>query len=95
MTLNTDHLKRCIDTLESALVMLKKSVPGSLEYEVFRNASIKGFELTLETSGKLLRKTLRPYLATSKEADRLTLPIILGLTTRQQQKLHSIILLRA
>ena len=72
MSLNTDHLKRCIDTLESALGMLGKSEPGELEYEVFRNAAVKGFALTLETSGKLLRKCLKPYLATAKEADRLT-----------------------
>ena len=72
MTLNTDHLERCIDTLESALGMLIKTTPGNIEYEVFRNAAVKGFELTLETSGKLLRKTLKPYFATPKEVDRLT-----------------------
>jgi len=72
MTLNTDHLERCIDTLDSALDMLSRSNPRDIEYEVFRNAAVKGFELTLETSGKLLRKTLKPYFATPKEVDRLT-----------------------
>ena len=48
------------------------STPGEVEYEVFRNAAVKGLELTLETSGKLLRKTLRPYFASSRDADRLT-----------------------
>jgi nucleotidyltransferase substrate binding protein (TIGR01987 family) len=72
MTLSTDHLKRCIDTLDSALDMLSRSNPGDIEYEVFRNAAVKGFELTLETSGKLLRKTLKPYFATPREVDRLT-----------------------
>jgi len=72
MTLNTDHLERCIDTLDSALGMLSGSNPGNIEYEVFRNAAVKGFELTLETAGKLLRKTLKAYFAAPREVDRLT-----------------------
>ncbi len=42
---------------------LEQSEPDSDDYEVYRNAVIKGFELTLETSGKLLRKILRDYVA--------------------------------
>ncbi len=71
MALNTVYLRRCISSLESALDMLAKSESGSIEYDVFRNAAIKSFELSLETSGKLLRKVLRPYFATPKEVDRL------------------------
>jgi len=71
MALNTVYLRRCISSLESALDMLKKSESDSIEYDVFRNAAIKGFELSLETSGKLLRKVLKPYFATPKEVDRL------------------------
>jgi len=71
MALNTIYLRRCISSLESALAMLEKSEPDSIEYDVFRNAAIKGFELSLETSGKLLRKLLKPYFATPKEVDRL------------------------
>jgi nucleotidyltransferase substrate binding protein (TIGR01987 family) len=72
MSLDVQHLNRCIQTLESSLTMLDASVPASVEYEVFRNAAIKGFELTLETAGKLLRKALKPYFGAAREVDQLT-----------------------
>jgi len=71
MPLNTDHLLRCIQTLESSLAMLQRAEAGSIEYEVFRNAVVKGFELTLETSGKLLRKALKAYGGNPKAVDDL------------------------
>ncbi|HEX5339120.1 MAG TPA: nucleotidyltransferase substrate binding protein [Gallionella sp.] len=71
MPLNTDHLLRCIQTLESSLVMLQRAEAGSIEYEVFRNAVVKGFELTLETTGKLLRKALKAYGGNPKAVDEL------------------------
>ena len=58
-------------TLERSLDSLQKSEAGSIEYEVFRNATVKGFELTLEVAGKLLRKALKPYFATPKAVDAL------------------------
>ncbi len=70
--LNTDHLLQCIKTLESSLAYLKTSKPHSVEYDVFRNAAIKGFELTLETSGKLLRKALKAYSTDPRAIDELT-----------------------
>lgn len=72
MYLNTDHFARCITTLESSLVLLKDSDPDSIQYEIFRNAVVKGFELTLETAGKLLRKALKAFTASPKEVDKLT-----------------------
>jgi len=93
MYLNTTHLKRCIDTLESSLAFLNKSEKGSIDYEVFHNAVVKGFELTLETSGKLLRKALKLYFAVPGEIDRLTFKDILRnaarhdlLTTEEVEK---------
>jgi len=71
MTLQTTYLRRCIQSLESALDMLAKSEADSVEYDVFRNAAVKSFELSLEASGKMLRKVLKPYFATVKEVDRL------------------------
>ena len=71
MKLNTEHLDRCIQTLEGAVKKLNSSVEDSIEYDIFRNASIKGFELTLETSGKLLKKALKPYFATPRAVDQL------------------------
>ena len=70
--LNTDHLSQCINTLESSLSRLESSKPDSIDYEVFRNATVKGFELTLETSGKLLRKTLKTFIGTPRTVDELT-----------------------
>lgn len=72
MILNTEHYARRIQTLESSLLQLEKADPGSIEYEVFRNAVVKGFELTLETAGKLLRKALRAYTGNPREVDALT-----------------------
>lgn len=70
--LNTDHLTQCIKTLESSLERLQSAKPDSIDYEVFRNATVKGFELTLETSGKLLRKVLKAYTGNPREVDELT-----------------------
>jgi len=69
--LNTDHLQRCIDTLKQSIKLLTQKSPGSMEYEIYRNATVKGYELTLETSGKLLKKALKPYFANPREVDQL------------------------
>ena len=71
MSLNFEHLDRCIGTLERSLTFLDGSAPESDDYEVFRNAVIKGFELTLETTGKLLRKVLREYAGNPKTVNEL------------------------
>ncbi len=70
--MNTDHLARCIRTLESSLAFLDQASNGSVEYEVFRNAVIKGFELTLETAGKLLRKALKSFTGKPRAVDQLS-----------------------
>lgn len=72
MSLNTEALARCIQTLDASLVRLLQAEPGSVDYEVFRNAVVKGFELTLETSGNLLRKSLKAYGASPRAVDGLT-----------------------
>lgn len=69
--LQTAHLQRCIRTLESSLRLLRQSPAGSVEHEVFRNAVVKGFELTLELSGKLLRRALRHYEGSPRKVDEL------------------------
>jgi nucleotidyltransferase substrate binding protein (TIGR01987 family) len=70
--LNTDHLERCIRTLQLSLEQLDTVEQESINYEVFRNATIKGFELVLETAGKLLRKALKNYVSGSRFVDELT-----------------------
>jgi nucleotidyltransferase substrate binding protein (TIGR01987 family) len=61
MSLNFDHMARCIHTLEASLTHLDRCDPDDILHEIFRNAVIKGFELTLEISGNLLRKALQEY----------------------------------
>ena len=63
---------RCIDTLESAFHQLRQREPDDLLYDIFRAASVKEFELVLEQLGSLLKKRLRPYFASNRQADRLT-----------------------
>jgi len=71
MEIITSHLSRCIRTLEFSLAMLEKAEPNSIDYEVYRNAVIKGYELALETSGKLLRKALKQYEGTPRSVDEM------------------------
>lgn len=71
MKLNTDHLLRCIRTLESSLTLYNEAEPNSIDQEVFRNAVVKGFELVLEISGKLLRKAVKAYGGSPKAVDEL------------------------
>lgn len=72
MTLNSNYLSTCLDILEAALQRLQKVDSDSIDYQIFRNAVIKGFELSLEVSGKLLRKVLKTYTASPKTVDQLT-----------------------
>jgi len=71
MIIDTTYYERCISTLQKAYTMLKKENAGNIEYEMYRSACIKEFEIILEQSGKLLRKVLSPYFHTSKEVDKL------------------------
>jgi nucleotidyltransferase substrate binding protein (TIGR01987 family) len=72
MNINTDHYARCIRTLDTSLIQLNKAEPESIEYEVFRNAVVKGLELTLETAGKLLCKALKSYTGSPRDVDAMT-----------------------
>jgi nucleotidyltransferase substrate binding protein (TIGR01987 family) len=71
MIIDTTYYERSIGTLQKAHAMLKEENSESIEYEIYRSACIKEFEIILEQSGKLLRKVLSPYFHTSKEVDKL------------------------
>ncbi|MGN0031195.1 MAG: nucleotidyltransferase substrate binding protein [Candidatus Gastranaerophilaceae bacterium] len=71
-SINTEYLERCLETLEKSYQMIKSVEEGSIDYEMYRNSLVKGFEMTLEQSGKLLRKRLVPYFATKKSVDVLS-----------------------
>ena len=58
---NPDPLARCRQTLDSSLTMYRQAAAGSIEQEVFRNAIVKGYELTQETAFKLLKKALKAF----------------------------------
>lgn len=72
MALNVDHLLRTAATLEQALLALENT-PSTEEilFDLYRNAAIKSFELSLETAGKLLRKALKLYAASPRSVDAL------------------------
>jgi nucleotidyltransferase substrate binding protein (TIGR01987 family) len=72
MIINTHYLQTCIATLEASYERLQRSEPGTIDYELYRNSLVKGFELTLEQSFKLFKKHLVPYFATKKALDKLT-----------------------
>lgn len=73
MTTNVHHLLRTVETLRQALEALQTESPGpdSIRYDLFRNAAIKSFEISLETAGKLMRKALREFAGSPRAVDAL------------------------
>ena len=71
MNINTEFLRRRLDSLERALNELKRSDPKDITYDIYRAACVKEFEIGLEQSGKLLKKRLGAYFASNRQADRL------------------------
>ena len=86
MILDTRYLERCISTLERALSLLHNVSEEEIDYDMYRSACVKEFEIILEQSGKLLKKVLRPYFSTSREVDQLVFKDIF-----RSAALHSII----
>ena len=72
MTLSTEHITRCIQTLRTAWDGLERHDAGDVMCEIYRAACVKEFELVQEQSGRLLRTKLRPYFASDRQADQLT-----------------------
>ncbi len=72
MNIDTAYLRRCIDMLESMSDALNRSSLEETVYDMYSNVCIEKFELVLEQSGKLLKKRLRPWFASNRQADRLT-----------------------
>lgn len=71
MMIDTTYLERCIKALDKAYLLLRQAEDGSLDYDIYRSACVKEFEIVLEQSGKLLKKSIRPYFHSSREADKL------------------------
>ena len=72
MRINTDFLVRRINTLESAVEQLQQRESDDRFHDTLREISVNEFEIVLEQSGYLLKKRLRPYFASNRQADRLT-----------------------
>jgi nucleotidyltransferase substrate binding protein (TIGR01987 family) len=77
MNLRTEHFARCLQTLEKSLEQLGGAPADSIEYEIYRNAVVKGFELTLETAGKMLRKGIKTYTGNPRTVDELSFKDVL------------------
>lgn len=72
MSLNVQHLLRTADTLEQALVAIERHVQrDDVLFDLYRNAAIKSFELSLETAGKLLRKAIKAFAGSPRSVDAL------------------------
>ncbi len=69
--IDTTYLARCIATLSKAYLLLNKTNIEDIEYDLYRSACIKEYEIIIEQSGKLLRKVLKPYFHSSSEVDKL------------------------
>ena len=80
--LSTEQLQRCRRTLEASLERYRQAEPGSLDAEVYRNAVNKGFELSLETAGKLLRQALREFSPSPRQVDALVFKEVLRQAAR-------------
>lgn len=71
MSLNVEHLLRTVSTLEAALAALQLRGNNEIMHDLYRNAAIKSFELSLETAGKLIRKALKAFGGSPREVDKL------------------------
>ncbi|MCB9473461.1 MAG: nucleotidyltransferase substrate binding protein [Candidatus Delongbacteria bacterium] len=71
MSLNLEHFLRTVSTLEQALLALRNPDNSEVFHDLYRNAAIKSFELSIETAGKLLRKSLKAFGATPRQVDSL------------------------
>ncbi|NBV13451.1 MAG: nucleotidyltransferase [Sphingobacteriia bacterium] len=65
------YLERCVNALSKAFQLLQKSKPEEIDYDIYRSACVKEFEIIIEQCGKMLRKFLKPYLHSSKAVDQL------------------------
>ena len=66
--MDTSFVIRCIDTLEKAQSPLMQNKQDSLDYEMYRSACVKEFEIILEQSGKLLKKNIKTLFTLFKSS---------------------------
>lgn len=83
MHISTTHLERCLQTLTASLQKLQATESDSIEFDIYRNAVIKGFELSQEICGKLLRRALKAYGGSPKEVDEIVYKEVLRRCAKQ------------
>jgi nucleotidyltransferase substrate binding protein (TIGR01987 family) len=71
MVIDISYYERCIDTLAKAHKLLLQTDPDIIDYDMYRSACVKEFEIILEQSGKLLRKVIKPYYHSGIQVDRM------------------------
>ncbi len=71
MPIDIQFVARCIDSLDHAQQKLHQIKVSDIEYDIYRAACVKEFEIILEQIGKLLRKAISPYLPSDKAAKQL------------------------
>jgi hypothetical protein len=69
--IDTTYLERCINTLAKAYGLLQKANVDEIDYDMYRSAAVKEYEIIIEQCGKLLRKSLKPYFHSSQGVDKL------------------------
>ena len=69
--IKTEYLEKCLQVLERSYAMIRSVERNTIDFEMYRNSLVKSFEMTLEQSGKLLKKKLTPFFSSKKEADKL------------------------
>ena len=71
-SIDTTFFKECLDRLEAYCQLLDRDDEDETARRLGREMCIERFEVALEQSGKLLKKTLRPWFPSNRAADRLT-----------------------
>lgn len=69
--IDTAYLERCISTLDKAYHLLLKANPEEIDYDMYRSACVKEYEIIIEQCGKLMRKALKPFFHSAKAVDKL------------------------
>ena len=70
--LDTTFVRDCLDKLEGSLATIERRAPDDPVCDVLRAPCVAEFERVLDQCGKLLRKRLRPWFASNRQADRIT-----------------------
>ena len=71
MNIDTSYMQKCILALDKSQARLQQHGADDIEYEIYRSAIVKEFEIILEQAGNLLKKYLKPYFHTPKAVDKL------------------------